>query len=422
MITLRPATLDDLNLLRHWDEQPHVIAADPNDDWHWQVELDRTPDWREQLIAEMDSRPIGFIQIIDPAREESQYWGDVAENLRAIDIWIGEATDLGKGYGTQMMELAIARCFADPAVTAILIDPLVSNTRAHRFYERLGFQFVEYRRFGEDDCCVYKLLRTDWQEVAVSSETVSSEAVSSEAVSSEAVLSETIEPWMLDEGAIAGRENLDINHATQYDQKEDASALEELAFLGRLGLNQQSEVVDMGAGTGQFTLAVAPVCARVVAVDVSPVMLDVLKAKVKASQLTNIEVIQSGFLTYKHQGKKADFVYSRYALHHLPDFWKALALQRLRQIVRTGGVLRLWDVVYNFELSETSDRLNAWCATLSVHSEEGWTRTDIEEHIRDEHSTFTWLLEPMIERSRFQIEEAVYSSDGIFAKYVARAV
>jgi aminoglycoside 6'-N-acetyltransferase len=44
----------------------------------------------------------------------------------------------------------------------VLIDPLASNTRAHRFYERLGFEFVERRRFGEDDCLVYQLLRARW--------------------------------------------------------------------------------------------------------------------------------------------------------------------------------------------------------------------------------------------------------------------
>ncbi|MBW4566177.1 MAG: acetyltransferase [Mojavia pulchra JT2-VF2] len=152
-INLRHATFADLDLLRHWDEQPHVIASDPNDDWGWEVELDRNPDWREQLIAEIEGRPIGFIQIIDPAREESHYWGDIAVDLRAIDIWIGEAADLGKGYGTKMMRLALARCFA---------DPLASNTRVHRFYERLGFKFIEYRRFGDDECFVYRLNRADW--------------------------------------------------------------------------------------------------------------------------------------------------------------------------------------------------------------------------------------------------------------------
>jgi aminoglycoside 6'-N-acetyltransferase len=164
MINLRPATLTDLELLRYWDKQAHVVAADPNDGWGWEVELTRTPDWREQLIAEIAGRPIGFIQIIDPAREDSHYWGDVPENLRAIDIWIGEEADLGKGYGTTMMQLALTRCFADPSVTAVLIDPLASNTRAQRFYERLGFQCIDRRWFGEDDCLVYRLNRASWND------------------------------------------------------------------------------------------------------------------------------------------------------------------------------------------------------------------------------------------------------------------
>jgi len=158
-LNLRPATVADLELLRYWDAQPHVIASNPNDSWDWVAELGRNPDWCEQWIAELDGTPIGFIQIIDPQREETHYWGHVPANLRAIDIWIGVAANLGKGYGTRMMRLALARCFADPAVTAVLIDPLASNTRAHRFYERLGFRFVERRRFGEDDCHVYRLER-----------------------------------------------------------------------------------------------------------------------------------------------------------------------------------------------------------------------------------------------------------------------
>ena len=159
MIRLRPATIDDLPLLLHWDEQQHVIDSDPADDWNWEQELLQEPPWREQLMAELDGRPIGFVQIIDPAQEETHYWGDVPENLRAIDIWIGLASDLGKGYGTQMMQLAIDRCFAHPEVTAILIDPLSSNTRAHRFYERLGFRFVEQKILGESDTFGYQVSR-----------------------------------------------------------------------------------------------------------------------------------------------------------------------------------------------------------------------------------------------------------------------
>lgn len=169
-ITLRPATPDDLPLLEHWDKQPHVREASGDDDWGWAKELQRTPDWREQLIAEGDGRPLGFVEIIDPAREEAHYWGKVPPDLRAVDIWLGEADDLGKGYGTRIMSLALDRCFADPRVTAVLIDPLASNTRAHRFYERLGFTFVERRRFGDDDCLVYRLDRDRWSGEKMGSE------------------------------------------------------------------------------------------------------------------------------------------------------------------------------------------------------------------------------------------------------------
>ena len=37
---------------------------------------------------------------------------------------------------------------------------------------------------------------------------------------------------------------------------------------------------------------------------------------------------------------------------------------------------------------------------------------------RDEHSTFTWLLEPMLERCGFVIRDATYSEDDFSARYV----
>ncbi|MBD1209682.1 MAG: GNAT family N-acetyltransferase [Ignavibacteria bacterium] len=165
-ITLRTATIDDLAILEKWEKEPHVMASGIEDDWHWDVELQRNPVWREQLIAEVDGkphgRPIGMVQIIDPLLEDTHYWGDCEPNLRAIDIWIGERDALGKGYGTVMMRLAMERCFANPNVTAIIIDPLESNVRAQRFYERLGFRFVEKRRFDEDDCVVMRITREDF--------------------------------------------------------------------------------------------------------------------------------------------------------------------------------------------------------------------------------------------------------------------
>ena len=126
-------------------------------------ELASQDEFNQYYIAELDGRPIGAMQIIDPHLERTHYWGEISPNLRALDIWIGEPDSLGKGYGETMMRLAFQRCFADSAVTAIVIDPLVSNVRAHKFYRRLGFKPVGERRFGNDDCLVHELTRVDWR-------------------------------------------------------------------------------------------------------------------------------------------------------------------------------------------------------------------------------------------------------------------
>lgn len=173
MIRLRPATLADAPTLKAWDKQPHVIAATTDDpdadtafeDIVWEDELAQQSDLSRYYIAELDGRPIGAMQIIDPHLEPTHYWGDIAPNLRAVDIWIGEANALGRGYGEEMMRQAFDICFADANVTAVIIDPLASNTRAHKFYRRLGFVPVGRRTFhDEDDCLIHELARETWRQ------------------------------------------------------------------------------------------------------------------------------------------------------------------------------------------------------------------------------------------------------------------
>lgn len=63
-----------------------------------------------------------------------------------------------------------------------------------------------------------------------------------------------------------------------------------------------------------------------------------------------------------------------------------------------------------------------WCATGGDGIVGEWSRAELEEHVRDEHSTFTWLLGLMTDRAGFEVEEALHSDDGIFAQYLLRAV
>lgn len=223
--------------------------------------------------------------------------------------------------------------------------------------------------------------------------------------------------WMIDELAHAGDEHLDPAYVAAYDAKSQVDPTADVALLQSLGMNSDSTVVDLGAGTGTFALAVAPHVRRVVAVDVSPAMLDILRANIARQGIANVEPVHAGLLSYEHQGDPADAVYSRNTLHHLPDFWKGIALSRVAAMLRPGGILRLHDLVYAFDPADAPARIDAWLANAPTDPAQGFTRADLETHVRTEHSTFTWLLEPLLERAGFEIQQAEYRPSGTFAAY-----
>jgi ubiquinone/menaquinone biosynthesis C-methylase UbiE len=224
-------------------------------------------------------------------------------------------------------------------------------------------------------------------------------------------------PWFPDELAGAGTEHLDAAYAATYDRKAGSDPAEDVELLRGLGLDETATLVDLGAGTGALALAVAPFCRRVVAVDVSKAMLDVAAEEAARLEIGNVELAQAGFLSYEHRGEEADFVYSRNALHHLPDFWKAIALERIRGFMKPGGILRLRDIVFSVDPGEAAGPIEAWLAGAAEDPAKGWTRSELETHLREENSTFSWLLEPMLARTGFEIREAHYPSS-VFAAYV----
>jgi ubiquinone/menaquinone biosynthesis C-methylase UbiE len=219
------------------------------------------------------------------------------------------------------------------------------------------------------------------------------------------------ETWMLDELAHAGPEHLDEGFIAGYDRKQgypDPAA--DIAAFEAHGLDSGSTVVDLGAGTGQFAIPAADRFGRVTAVDVSPVMLNALQAKATISPAgpSRLEYVRGGFLSY-FPAEPVNGVYTRNALHQLPDFWKVTALRRIAGMLRPGGVLRLLDLVYDFAPAETDAVFTDWFANAATDPAAGYTAADYAEHIRTEYSTFRWLLEPMLAATGFEIADVSYA-------------
>jgi ubiquinone/menaquinone biosynthesis C-methylase UbiE len=224
--------------------------------------------------------------------------------------------------------------------------------------------------------------------------------------------------WQLDELSFAGDEHLDPAFVERFDRKQGhPDAGPDLEVLLAEGLGPSSTVVDLAAGTGQFALPAAAYFGAVVAVDVSPAMVAYLTTA--ARDMSNVEVVRGGFLSYRHEGPPADAVYTRHGLHQLPDFWKAIALDRIAGMLRPGGILRVRDLIYDFAPGEAERAFEGWFAGAASDPADGYTAEDYAQHIRTEHSTFRWLFEPMMVAAGFEIVDVEYRSR-LYGSYTCR--
>lgn len=222
--------------------------------------------------------------------------------------------------------------------------------------------------------------------------------------------------WLIDERQHAGEEHLDPEQVAQYDEKIPFDPSKELELLHEYGLSEADTVVDFGTGTGVFPIAISDYCARVVAVDVSETMLDVLRERIETEGIENVEVVHDGFVGYEHDGEPASFVFSKNVLHHLPDFWKVEALKTVGETLEPGGIFRLRDLVYSFDPGESHEEIESWLDGMESTS---FTEEELYAHFREEFSTYDFLLESMLEETGFEILDSTYSA-GFYAAYTCR--
>src|SRR5512137_155966 len=160
-------------------------------------------------------------------------------------------------------------------------------------------------------------------------------------------------------------------------------------ILDFLTLQPDQSVLEIGTGTGEFALAAARRCRKVYAVDLSAGMLRYAEKKAGARGVANVEFLPGGFLTYRHHGAQLDAVVSQIALHHLPDFWKQIALLRMAEMLAEGGKLCLRDVVYSFDPAEHGKFLDDFISKAAEKAGPQFA-SSILSHVKNEYSTMDW--------------------------------
>jgi SAM-dependent methyltransferase len=223
--------------------------------------------------------------------------------------------------------------------------------------------------------------------------------------------------WYYDEMRQVGVDFEDVEAVAEYDAKQGSDRAAERRLVERLRIAPGEVVVDLGCGTGSFAREAARAGAAVRAVDVSRAMLDFVGAAAVREGLPGLRVEHAGFLTFDAAPGSLDVVVSRFALHHLPDFWKQVALLRLHAALRPAGRLYLRDVVFSFEPGTYEASVDAWVERMPRLS--GFSAREFETHVREEHSTFAWVLEGFLERAGFEIVEQAYPAPE-YAGYLCR--
>jgi peptidoglycan/xylan/chitin deacetylase (PgdA/CDA1 family)/ubiquinone/menaquinone biosynthesis C-methylase UbiE len=137
--------------------------------------------------------------------------------------------------------------------------------------------------------------------------------------------------------------------AEGYDQEQAAASQEGLRGLERAAvrarlpalLPEGGRVLEVGAGTGRFSLELARRAGRVVAVDLSARMLVQLERKAAAAGLVNLETVRADLhaLEPGSLGAPFDLVCAFSVLEYVPDLPATLA--RLAGLLAPGGCLLL---------------------------------------------------------------------------------
>lgn len=212
--------------------------------------------------------------------------------------------------------------------------------------------------------------------------------------------------WRYDELAFSGTDFTDLKVVEEYDEKHSRFRdykKETEERLRLLDLQPDAEIIDLGCGTGAFTLNAAGSCGKVYAVDISSLMLEYTEKKAQEAGLKNIEFINGGLLSYEHKAKPVNAVVSSMVLHHLPDFWKQVALKRIYDMIKPGGKFFLFDVIFSFDFNDYEKVFDEWLEMFKSSNGEGFAK-QAARHISHEYSTFLWTMESMMEKAGFEVD------------------
>jgi 2-polyprenyl-3-methyl-5-hydroxy-6-metoxy-1,4-benzoquinol methylase len=200
------------------------------------------------------------------------------------------------------------------------------------------------------------------------------------------------------------RVGIDTAVASIYGRDDD-SDVRARQTLNMLGVKAGWRVADIGCGNGVLACEAALMGADVDAIDISPAMLTLANIYAR-DRKARIRTQPAGLLSFAYQPNSYDLIVSEFTLHHLPDFWKAVALSRIFNALKPGCEFYLRDIVFVSMPDGVERDVEGW-ADFSIKNHD-FERDGVVTHMRDEYSTFGWVMERMLTEVGFTLVSADY--------------
>jgi aminoglycoside 6'-N-acetyltransferase len=138
-VTFIPVTEAHRGLLLEWLRADHCREWWNDPDEELKLIYDGSGE-HEPYLACFDSKPIAYIQAWWPSKHPDLGWQhEMPMTTRGIDISIGDAGNLNKGYGSMIVKQFAEKLFIEGA-TRLIIDPDLKNSRAIAAYRKAGFK------------------------------------------------------------------------------------------------------------------------------------------------------------------------------------------------------------------------------------------------------------------------------------------